>query len=209
MLHSSLLPARQAMGLLFILFLFFFCQSAPNKALKKSKADDWTTATLGSVWTPGFLSLVSTLVEKKILELVHWELDFLVLLVELEIQTRSESRVISGSGLGLSLYLLSYVEMCRKNALVPHCWHLLFKGVCSCRNLPPGVSWKTRYCWKRRTFGFGRSIINAHKLFCCWEGQGNTWLKEGLVYSLLWNCWSLLRESYWLHCGFSWQGIEG
>lgn len=54
LLHSSLLPARQAMDLLFLLFIFFFCQSTPNKALQKSKADDRATAILVSVWTVVF-----------------------------------------------------------------------------------------------------------------------------------------------------------
>lgn len=52
--------------------------------------------------------------------------------------------MISGSGLGLSLYLVSYVEMCRKNALVPHCWHLLFKGSLLLQESSPGCQLKNQ-----------------------------------------------------------------
>lgn len=74
---------------------------------------------------------------------------------------------------------------------------------CSCRNPPLGVRWKTRHCWKRRISSGGASLMHTS---CFAVGKVKTWLKEGLVYSLLWNC-SLL--SYVLHWGFSWQGSKG
>lgn len=82
------------------------------------------------------------------------------------------------------------------------------REVCSCRNPPLGVRWKTRHCWKRRILCSGG--ISLMHTGCFAVGK----VKERCDLRTSWFivCFGIAGLSELisvLHCGFPWQDSKG
>lgn len=80
--------------------------------------------------------------------------------------------------------------------LTPGSWQLLCRWSPACRN-PPHVSAEpSGTAGKGGCLSSGGASLMHTSCFAIGKGKEKIWLKEGLVYSLLWKCSSWPSESY-------------